>query len=139
MDSVPLKFIFFYCANSSTPDEIAKYSKEIEGTEMVMISLPCSGKVDLQYLLKAVETGADGVIILTCLIGNCKFLEGNLRAQKRADAVNSILEETGMGKDRIITIQTSEENDSDHVISEIAKYCNKIRKTLQQKKINIDD
>lgn len=137
MDSVPLKFVFFYCANSSTPDEIAKYNKEIEGTELVMISLPCSGKVDLQYLLKAVETGADGVIILTCLIGNCKFLEGNLRAQKRAEAVNSILEETGMGKDRVVTIQTSDDNDSDHVISEIVKYRDNIRKTLQQKKINV--
>ena len=79
MNEFPLKLIFFYCANSSEPNEIAKYNEKIEGTELVMISLPCSGKVNLQYLLKAVETGADGAIILTCLRGNCKFLEGNLR------------------------------------------------------------
>jgi coenzyme F420-reducing hydrogenase delta subunit len=134
MNEVPLKLISFYCANSTVPDEIAKYNEKIEGTELVMISLPCSGKVNLQYLIKAIETGVDGVIILTCLIGNCKFLEGNLRAKKRAEAVNSILEEAGMGKDRITVIQTSGNKDSDNIVSEIKKYCNRIRKLLEQKK-----
>lgn len=134
MNEVPLKLIFFYCANSCVPDEIAKYNEKIEGTELVMISLPCSGKVNLQYLLKAIETGADGAIILTCLIGNCKFLEGNLRAKKRAEAVNSILEEAGMGKGRIRVIQTSGNNDSDNIVSEIIEFRNKIRNLHEHKK-----
>jgi len=134
MNNVPLKLIFFYCTNSTSPDEVAKFNMKIEGAELVMISLPCSGKVDLQYLLKAIETGADAVILLTCLTGSCQFLEGNLRAQKRADAVNSILKEAGLGNDRIILIQNSENNNADHIISEILKKLYKIRKSLQLKK-----
>ena len=134
MNNVPLKLIFFYCANSTSPDEVAKFNMKIEGIELTMISLPCSGKVNLLYLLKAIETGADAVILLTCLTGSCQFLEGNLRAQKRADAVNSILKEAGLGNDRIILIQNSENNNADHIISEILKKLGKIRKSLQLKK-----
>ena len=50
------------------------------------ISLPCSGKVDIPYLLKAFETGADGVAIVTCKKNECRHFEGNLRAHKRAEA-----------------------------------------------------
>ncbi len=134
MNNIPLKIIFFYCANSTSPDEVAKFDKIDKGIELTMISLPCSGKVNLLYLLKAIETGADAVILLTCLTGSCQFLEGNLRAQKRADAVNSILKEAGLGNDRIILIQNSENNNADHIISEILKKLDKIRKSLQLKK-----
>jgi coenzyme F420-reducing hydrogenase delta subunit len=137
MNNIPLKFVFFYCVNSITPDEIAKYNKKIEGTELMMISLPCSGKADLQYILKSIETGADGVIILTCPVGSCKYLEGNLRAKKRADAVNSVLAEAGMGMERIIIIRASETNNSENIISEIINYRDKIRKSLQSTKITV--
>ncbi len=70
-------------------------------------------------------------------IGSCKYLEGNLRAKKRTDAVNSILAEAGMGMERIITIRASEANNSENIISEIINYRDKIRKSLQPKKITV--
>ena len=137
MNSVPLKFVFFYCVNSITPDEIAKCNKKIEGTELVMISLPCSGKLDLQYIIKSVETGADGVIILTCPIGSCRYLEGNLRAKKRTSAVNSILHEAGLGAERIINIQAPENNKTEKIVTEIINYRDKIRRSYHPEKINV--
>ena len=50
------------------------------------ISLPCSGKVDIPYLLKAFETGADGVAIVTCQKNECRHFEGNLRARPATNA-----------------------------------------------------
>jgi coenzyme F420-reducing hydrogenase delta subunit len=69
------------------------------------ISLPCSGKVDILYLIKAFETGADGVVVLTCQIGECHHLEGNKRARKRAQAVDSLLDEIGAGSGRIVVFE----------------------------------
>jgi coenzyme F420-reducing hydrogenase delta subunit len=73
--------------------------------ELKAIPLPCSGKIDILYLTKAFETGADGVAVVMCRQGECRYLEGNLRARKRAEAVEALLEEVGLGKGRIAVIQ----------------------------------
>ena len=74
-----------------------------------MVSLPCSGKVDIPYLMKAFETGADCVAIVTCKKNECRHIEGNLRAHKRAEAVESLLEEIGMGTGRMAVIECEEQ------------------------------
>jgi F420-non-reducing hydrogenase iron-sulfur subunit len=73
------------------------------------IALPCSGKVTIPYLMKVFEGGADGAILLTCKEGDCQHLEGNLRAAKRAEMVDSLLDEIGMGKGRIKSLRMTEE------------------------------
>lgn len=139
MKIVSLKIILFYCSNSINPDEITKCLKKDEEIEIRIISLPCSGKVDLLYLLKAIETGTDGVFLITCMEGNCQNLEGNLRAKKRADAVNSILEETGLGKERVILIQASETTDSNYIFKEIIKFRDQIKEIPGQEKVTIQE
>ncbi|MFC2046651.1 hydrogenase iron-sulfur subunit [Chloroflexota bacterium] len=99
------------------------YSKQ--GDELKTIPLPCSGKVDILYLTKAFETGADGVAIVTCKQGECRYLEGNLRARKRAEAVNALLEEIGLGKERMVIIQVND-GGIEQIISEIEDFRTKI-------------
>ncbi len=52
-------------------------------------------------ILRAFESGVDGVYLAGCLEGECHFLQGNLRAKKRVALVKRILEETGIGGDRV--------------------------------------
>ena len=66
---------------------------------------PVPGKVDIPYLIKAFETGADGVVIVTCKKNECRHFEGNLRAHKRAEAVESLLEEIGMSAGRMAVVE----------------------------------
>jgi coenzyme F420-reducing hydrogenase delta subunit len=66
-----------------------------------IIQVPCTGRVDIIYLLRAIENGADGVYVAGCLEGECHFLEGNLRARKRVDYVKRVLEETGIEPERV--------------------------------------
>lgn len=73
--------------------------------EIKIVSLPCSGKLDILYLTKAFDTGADGAAIMMCKEGECRYMEGNLRARKRAEAIDELLEEAGLGKGRIKVIQ----------------------------------
>ena len=66
-----------------------------------IIRVPCTGKVDIIHLLRAFERGADGAYIVGCMEGNCHFNTGNLRARKRVERVQGILETVGVGGDRV--------------------------------------
>lgn len=66
-----------------------------------IIKLPCTGKIDVIHLLKSFEKGADGVYVLGCLEGACQFTSGNLRARKRVEQAQQILEAVGIGGERV--------------------------------------
>ena len=70
-------------------------------TNVKIIKVPCTGRVDIIHILKALESGADGVFLAGCLEGECHFLKGNLRARKRVEHVKELLEEAGIGGDRV--------------------------------------
>jgi len=70
-------------------------------TNINIIKVPCSGRVAIIHMLKALEEGADGVIVAGCLEGDCHYQSGNLRAKKRVIYVQEILEKIGMEPDRL--------------------------------------
>ncbi|MEN8240661.1 MAG: hydrogenase iron-sulfur subunit [Chloroflexota bacterium] len=63
--------------------------------------LPCTGKTDIRYILEAFEQGADGVYLVACPIGNCHHVRGNERGQARVNRAKLILDEIGLGGDRL--------------------------------------
>jgi len=65
-----------------------------------IIRVPCTGKVDLLYILRAFEKGADGVYAVGCLEGDCHFNSGNFRARKRMDQAKKILDTIGIDGER---------------------------------------
>jgi coenzyme F420-reducing hydrogenase delta subunit len=117
----------FYCSNSLSTEEIQSCASKIEDVQINAISLPCSGRVNLLYLLKAVETGADGVILITCPIGECTYIQGNLRAQKRVEAIDDLLDEAGFGKGCIKCVPLQEVNKIELVIEEIKALSSHLR------------
>ncbi len=128
MNNRALKIYLFYCSNSLDAAELAPCCSELKGDQLKVINLPCSGKADVPYLVKAFETGADGIVIVTCEEGQCRNVEGNMRARKRAEAVDSLLEEIGMGTGRIAVIQL-EQGQAEHVVSKVKDFCAGIRQS----------
>lgn len=63
--------------------------------------LPCTGRIDESLLLKGFENGADGIMVVGCLEGDCHYVSGNIRARARVDRVYKILEQIKIGPDRI--------------------------------------
>lgn len=125
-----LKLFVMYCSTSYSHEELAGAIHHEEGDELKIIALPCSGKVDLLYLVKAFEKGADGLVLLTCPKNKCHHLEGNLRAVKRTEGVNSILEEAGLGNGRVAVIQMDDEG-VPGVASRIAGFTSKLRSSVK--------
>jgi F420-non-reducing hydrogenase iron-sulfur subunit len=66
-----------------------------------IIKIPCTGKVDIIHLLRSMEKGADGAYVLGCLEGACQFNNGNIRARKRVEQAQKILESVGIGGERV--------------------------------------
>ena len=125
MNTQAVKIYLFCCASSFDPEELVRVHNG-NGDELKAIPLPCSGKVDILYLTKAFETGADGVAIVICKQGECQYLEGNLRARKRAEAIDALLEEIGLGRGRMVIIQMND-GGIEQVIREVEDFSNKIK------------
>jgi coenzyme F420-reducing hydrogenase delta subunit len=121
----------FFCSNSLSAEEISQVSNQIPDVKLNSVSLPCSGKVNLLYLLKAIETGSDAVILATCKFGECKFLQGNLRAQKRTEALDDLLEETGLGRGRVRFVQLEEVDKTSKILNEITSITKQLRAEIQ--------
>ncbi len=66
-----------------------------------IIEVPCTGKVDIIHLLTAFEYGADGVMVVGCMEGDCHYQRGNLYAKTRVKRVKEILDRVGLGGDRV--------------------------------------
>jgi coenzyme F420-reducing hydrogenase delta subunit len=128
-----------YCSASFSHDELAETIRAEDGDEVKIIGLPCSGKVDMLYLVKAFEKGADGLMLLTCPKNECRHLEGNLRALRRADGLNSILEESGLGNERMAVISLKEDGLAG-IASEAAEFISKLRYiTLNPAGLSVSD
>lgn len=101
-----IAFCCSYCAYSAAAlagSQRLQYSSGIR-----IISTPCTGKLESEHILEAFEKGVDGIIVVGCLEGSCHFLEGNLRARKRTDRIRSILEEIGLGSERLKMVNLSD-------------------------------
>lgn len=67
---------------------------------VVVIRAMCSGMIHPNFVTEALMGGADGVLICGCHPGDCHYLEGNLRAEKRAEAIELLLEDFGLEPER---------------------------------------
>jgi len=70
-------------------------------TNVKIVKVPCTGRVDIILILKAFENGADGVYLVGCLEGDCHYLVGNIRARKRVEYLKHLLDECGLGGERV--------------------------------------
>ena len=61
-----------------------------------IIRTPCTGKLEVEYFMRAFENGADGILVAGCEEGSCHYIEGNLLAKRRVNYTRQILEECGL-------------------------------------------
>jgi heterodisulfide reductase subunit A len=66
-----------------------------------VLRVPCSGRVDVLHILKAFQSGADGVVITGCLIGDCHYIDGNVKAKERVDTMRKSMEFLGIDPKRL--------------------------------------
>lgn len=95
-----------YLCRNSMPDIVSFPFQWTEAGIHIRVKLvPCSGKIDIQYMLHALETGIDGIIVVTCPHGECTLTQGNYRADIRMHTLQQLLEEIGLDANRSVTVQ----------------------------------
>lgn len=94
--------IIAFCCNwcSYAGADLAGTSRLQYPSNVRIIRVMCSGMVHPNLVIEALTKGADGVIMCGCHPGDCHYLEGNLRAESRADAINLMLEDFGLEPER---------------------------------------
>jgi len=94
--------ILAFCCNwcSYAGADLAGTSRLQYPTNVRIIRVMCSGMVHPNLVIDSLTKGADGVVICGCHPGDCHYLEGNLKAEMRAEAISLMLEDFGLEQER---------------------------------------
>ena len=123
MDRKPIivAFCCHYCAYAAA--DLAGSMRLQYPANVRVLRLPCTGKIEVNYLLAAFERGVDGVIVAGCLEGGCHFQEGNLRARRRVERTQQILSEIGLEPQRLemYNLSSAEGNRFAEIVTEMSE------------------
>lgn len=97
-DPIVLAFCCNWCAYAGA--DLAGTSRSQYPANLRIIRVMCTGMVHPNLVVEALTKGADGVIVLGCHPGDCHYLEGNLRAEARREAISLLLEDLGLERER---------------------------------------
>jgi F420-non-reducing hydrogenase iron-sulfur subunit len=100
-----LALICTYC--TYTAADMAGSARMQYPPNVRIVKYLCTGRIDILHILKGFEAGADGVMVSGCEAGSCHFLEGNLRARERVEYARQLLEECGLGADRLVMYEVA--------------------------------
>ena len=88
-----------------------------------IVRVPCSGRIDPLYVLRAFERGADAVLVAGCHIGDCHYAEGNYYARRRMTMLQALLSFAGIPQERFWFrwVSAAEGPEFAHLMDEIAQ------------------
>jgi F420-non-reducing hydrogenase iron-sulfur subunit len=103
--------------------DLAGTSRKKYPANMGVIKVPCSGRVDPLFILKALRLGFDGVLVSGCHPGDCHYQTGNYRARRRIAITKKFLEYMGIDPRRIQAswVSASEGARFAEVVTEVTK------------------
>jgi len=104
-----------HCAQSAAALAGAKRIQYPVGVRIMPV--PCSGNIEMEHVLDAFEKGVDGILVVGCLEGGCHFVEGNVRARKRVERLQALLDEIGVNSARLGMVNLSDAMASEFVES----------------------
>ena len=111
-----LGFLCNWCSYAGA--DLAGVSRIQYPPNIRVIRVMCSGRVDPEFIFKALRLGIDGVIVTGCHIGDCHYLEGNYEAVKKFELVQKLLSKLSMeNRIRLEWISASEGNRFAEVIT----------------------
>lgn len=95
--------ILAFCCNwcSYAGADLAGVSRLQYPVNVKVLRVMCSGRVDPYFVMRALELGADGVLITGCEIGDCHYISGNVKAKERFERLSKLLDQIGIGSERI--------------------------------------
>jgi len=104
-DTTIVAFCCTYCSYAAA--DLAGSMRLQYPSNVRIIRTPCTGRLEVEYFLRAFENGADGVLVAGCEEGSCHFKEGNLIAKRRVAYARKLLAESGLEAERLKMVNVS--------------------------------
>jgi len=96
------KIIAFLCSWCSYAGaDLAGVSRFQYPTDIRIVRVPCSGRINPLYIVKSLQQGWDGVLVSGCHPGDCHYLSGNYYARRRFAVLKRLLEYIGIEEGRV--------------------------------------
>ena len=92
-----------------------------------IIRMPCTARLDINFVLKALQEGADGVLVVGCHPGDCAYKTGNLGAERRVRFTKKLIGQLGMNEGRVKMVFVSAA-EGDKFAAEVNRFADEIRK-----------
>ncbi len=90
-------------------------------TNVRLVRVMCTGRIEPSFILRAFEEGADGVLVGGCHEADCHYISGNLKARDRVESTRELLGLLGLGGERL-RIKWINANEGEAFASEIADF-----------------
>ena len=92
-------FLCNWCSYAGA--DLAGVSRLQYGPNVRIIRVPCSARINPQFIIKALQNGADGVLVSGCHPGDCHYISGNMVARRKFSLVKTFLEYIGIEPERV--------------------------------------
>ncbi len=125
-EPVIVAFLCNWCSYAGA--DLAGSSRLHYPANVRVVRVPCSGRVDQLFVLKAIQPGADGVLVTGCHIGECHYLKGNYMTAKRLPVTRELLSFIGIAPERLRLdwVSASEGDKFARVITEFSETIRKL-------------
>ena len=92
-------FLCNWCSYAGA--DLAGVSRIQYSTNIRVIRVPCSGRINPFYIIKALQNGVDGVLVSGCHPGDCHYISGNYYARRKFALLKRYLEYIGIEPERV--------------------------------------
>jgi len=107
--------IVYICCNCIAQGARLPRQWQQDGAQVLVREVPCSGKMDGQYLFHAFEGGSRGLCVVACPKGECHLAQGNYRAEVRVRTMQQLLTEIGLETGRVELLHVSPNDPPEHL------------------------
>lgn len=88
-----------WCQRGGT--DLSAITKECGMSSVKIVKSMCSGAVAPAHILRAFKSGADGVFVVGCPLGDCHYISGNYKARRRVKLMKTVLDQLGIEPERL--------------------------------------
>jgi coenzyme F420-reducing hydrogenase delta subunit len=94
-----IAFVCNWC--TYTAADLAGTARMVQKPNVRLVRMMCTGMVDPKYVLKALLSGADGVLVSGCHPGDCHYINGNYKARRRIKLLKELVDRFGLDERRL--------------------------------------
>lgn len=117
--------VIVYMCHNCIPEDGRLPRQWVQGDVHVQTRmLPCTGKINAQYIFHALEGGCRGVCVVACPPGECTLSQGNYRAEMRVNTARRLLAEIELEPSRVGLIHFSKDEDPGLLKSLVEEFVN---------------